>query len=161
MHAGKARVWNASGREPPNIRALGSGSDPVWLGDRSLPATQRGITILGVPLGDPEFVAAQLHQLRAKQDNLLQAIRTIPDLQCAWLLLLFCAAPRCGHVLRMLPPCLTAAFGASHNEAVLSSLSDLLGAAPLPGTAARLAQLPFHEGGLGLRSAVSLAPSAF
>ena len=61
----------------------------------------------------------------------------------------------------MLPPCLTAAFGASHDEAVLSCLSDLLGAAPLPGTAARLAQLPFHEGGLGLRSAVSFAPSAF
>ena len=61
----------------------------------------------------------------------------------------------------MLPPCLTAAFGASHDEAVLSCLSDLLGAAPLPDTAARLAQLPFHEGGLGLRSAVSLAPSAF
>ena len=29
LHAGKPRVWNASGREPPNIRALGSGSDPL------------------------------------------------------------------------------------------------------------------------------------
>ena len=31
----------------------------------------------------------------------------------AWLLILFYAPPRCGHVLRMLPPCLTTAFGAS------------------------------------------------
>ena len=64
------------------------------------------------PLGGPEYVAALLHQLRAKQDSLLQAIRTIPVLQCAWLLLFLRASPRFGRVLRMLPPCLNAAFGA-------------------------------------------------
>ena len=63
-------------------------------------------------------------------------------------------------------PCPAAAtsFAPSHDEAVRGCLSDLLGAPPLLDTsaaAARVAQLLFHVGGLGLRSAASLAPTAF
>ena len=38
---------------------------------------------------------------------------------------------------------------------------DLLGSGPLPDHALRLAQLPFQQGGLNLRSAVALAPAAY
>ena len=40
LHRGKARLWNASGREPPGVRELGSVEDPVWLGDHALPSEQ-------------------------------------------------------------------------------------------------------------------------
>ena len=79
-------------------------------------------------------------------------IRLLPDLQ---LLLLFCASPRCCHLLRSLPPVTLLAFAAA------ACLADLLGAGPLPDHALRLAQLPFQQGGLNLRSAVALAPAAY
>ena len=107
------------------------------------------------------FVAAQLQLTRAKQDRLLQGIRTLPDLQSAWLLLLFCASPRCTHVLRALPPVASLAFAESHDAAIAACVVDLLGTGPLPDSALQIAQLPFQQGGLNLRSGVALAPAAY
>ena len=81
LHAGKPRVWNASGREPPNIRALGSGSDPVWPCDRSLPAAQRGITILGAPLGDP-VASAPCQTGQPVASHPYHPRPPVPDLSC-------------------------------------------------------------------------------
>ena len=93
-----------------------------------------------------------------KQDLLLQGIRSLPDLQSAWLLLLFCASPRCCHLLRSLPPVALLAFAEAHDAAVAACLAE---AGPLPDHALRLAQLHFQQGGLNLRSAVALAPAAY
>ena len=160
LHRGKTRVCK-SGLEPPGIRELGSVTDPVWVGDRGLPSDQQGLVALGVPCGHPAFVAAQLQLTRAKQDQLLQGIRTLPDLQSAWLLLLFCASPRCTHVLRALPPVASLAFAESHDAAIAACVVDLLGTGPLPDSALQIAQLPFQQGGLNLRSGVALAPAAY
>ena len=161
VHQGKTRAWNAAGLEPPGIRELGSTDAPVWVGDPALPPEQQGLVALGVPCGHPAYVATQLQATRAKQDLLLQGIRSLPDLQSAWLLLLFCASPRCCHLLRSLPPVASLAFAEAHDAAVAACLADLLGAGPLPDHALRLAQLPFQQGGLNLRSAVALAPAAY
>ena len=104
VHQGKTRAWNAAGLEPPGIRELGSTDAPVWVGDPALSPEQQGLVALGVPCGHPAYVAAQL------QATLLQGIRSLPDLQSAWLLLLFCASPRCCHFLRSLPPVTSLAF---------------------------------------------------
>ena len=48
-----------------------------------------------------------------------------PHLQSAWLLLLFCGAPRCTYMLRTLPTADTAAFATRHDAAVLSCLEML------------------------------------
>ena len=125
VHRGKTRVWNASGLEPPGIRELGSVTDPVWVGDRGLPSDAS-------PCGHLAFVAAQLQLTRAKQDQLLQGVRTLPDLQSAWLLLLFCASPWCTHVLRALPPVASLAFAESHDAAIAACVVDLLGTGTLP-----------------------------
>ena len=161
VHQGKTRAWNAAGLEPPGIRELGSTDAPVWVGDPALPPEQQGLVALGVPCGHPAYVATQLQATRAKQDSLLQGILSLPDLQSAWLLLLFCASPRCCHLLRSLPPVASLAFAEAHDAAVAACLADLLGAGPLPDHALRLAQLPFQQGGLNLRSAVALAPAAY
>ena len=71
---------------------------------------------------------------------------------CAWLLLLFCASPRCSHVLRALPPEASLAFAESHDAAIAACVTDLLGTGPLPGSALKIAQLPFQQGRLNLRS---------
>ena len=68
----------------------------VWRGDHMLPDHQQGIVVLGTPLGHEEFVK----QLRCKLQEhslLLQRIEAVTDLQCASLILMFCAAARANY----------------------------------------------------------------
>eukprot|EP00439_Symbiodinium_sp_Y106_P003249 s2597_g1.t1 len=52
LHQGKTRVWNAAGEEPSGLARLQPvAADPVWTGAWSLPADQRGLLVLGAPLG--------------------------------------------------------------------------------------------------------------
>ena len=164
LHAGKTRIWNAAGEEPPTIAdlAAASSSDPAWVGDWSLPPDQQGLTVLGAPLGHDAYVHAQLRLKRAQHDRLLGRIPQLSSLQAAWLLLLFCAAPRANHLLRVLPPHQTEAYARDHDAAVAQCLTRLLQleAAPLPDPSLRTAQLALRFGGLGLRSAVAARQAA-
>ena len=89
--------------------------------------------MLGSPLGHDAFVAGQLNSKREEQDRLLQRIPALDSLQAAWLLLLFCAAPRANYLLRILPPHLTADYAVAHDVAVARCFAALLehGRAPL------------------------------
>ena len=155
LHQGKTRIWNAAGEEPPDIADLGEGEESVWVGDWTLPPESQGLTALGSPLGHDAFVARQLRHKRDDHDRLLASIPAVDDLQAAWLLLRFCAAPRANYLLRTLPPHLTADFAAEHDAAVARCLATLLeqGDTPLPPTSLNTAQLAQRFGGLGLRSA--------
>ena len=93
IHQGKTRAWNAAGLEPPGIRELGSTCRP----------NHRGSLHLGFPAAILRMLLLSCKP-HAEQDSLLQGIRLLPDLQSAWLLLLFCASPRCCHLLWSLPP---------------------------------------------------------
>ena len=97
LHHGKTAVWNRGGEVPPDIGALERAAritDPsarVWRGGIHSVPEERGITILGVPVGTPEFVLRQLEVKAEEHQALLQRIPDIKDLQCAWLVLLYCA----------------------------------------------------------------------
>ena len=156
LNRGKTRIWNSAGEEPPCIEGLQREiSDPVWVGDWALPRHQQGLTVLGTPLGADAFVQHQLRLKREAQDCLLQRIPAVDDLQAAWLLLRYCAAPRANYLLRVLPPGETADYARQHDDAISGCLATLLGFAdaPLPDDALRAAQLAMRFGGLGLRSA--------
>ena len=64
----------------------------VWRGDNLL--HERGLKVLGVPLGSPEFVAALGKEKLQEERTLTDSLLELPHLQSAWLLLLFCASPR-------------------------------------------------------------------
>ena len=156
LNSRKTRVWNAAGEEPPGIAALqGEAHTAVWVGDWTLPPTQQGLTVLGTPVGSDAYVQHRLALKRDEHDRLLQRIPAVQDLQAAWLLLHYCAAPRANYLLRSLPPATTAAYASSHDAAVGCCLSALLGLAdaPLPPQPARAARLALRFGGLGLRAA--------
>ena len=156
LNSGKTRVWNLAGVPPPNLEPLGA---DVWVGNPALPPEQRGLTVLGAPLGTPEYQRHHLSQTRASHQALLDDIPSLDDLQASWLLLLYCASPRCNYLLRMLPPTTTRQYAQDHDLAVLSCLTTLLDAANLPATTVALAHLPLHLGGLGLTSAtITAAP---
>eukprot|EP00439_Symbiodinium_sp_Y106_P028817 s3110_g3.t1 len=99
------------------------------------PGSQQGLKVLGTPLGTDEFVAAHLHTLSVQHRPFLELVPTLPDLQVAWLLLLYCASPRAQYILRAVPLTLTAVFAAEHDRSMLA--------------------------GLGLRSAAAHAPAAY
>ena len=158
VHLGKTRAWNAAGEEPRTLLLrLPSEARPLtWAGNWARPPAEQGITVLGTPIGHPAFVEAALAAKSAQQAELLHRIPAVPHLQSAWLLLLFCALPRCNYLLRILPPGATGAYAATHDAGVLACLASLLGSEDgLPLLASRRAQLPLRFGGLGLRSAVA------
>ena len=158
LNRAKTRIWNAAGEEPANIGDLRPvGGDPVWVGDWALPRDQQGPKVLGTPLGSEAFVRNPLVLKREAHDRLLHAIPAVEDLQAAWLLLRYCAAPRANYLLRVLSPAATADYAAEHDAALAACIAGLLGHAghPLPEGALQTAQLAARFGGLGLRSALS------
>ena len=153
LNPAKTRVWNNSGHRPPNVEHLGP---EVWVGARELRPEQQGITILGTPVGTPEFQATHLQATADQHSTLLQRIPAIQDLQAEWLLLLYCASPRCNYLLRMLRPEITQPFAQAHDTAITLALAQLLDMRDLAPTALGIAHLPLHLGGLGLTSASRL-----
>ena len=107
----------------PGIAELGAN---VWRGDA--PEAERGFVALGTPLRHPGFVAAHTDTRLLEEARLLQELPLPPDLQCAWLLLAMCASPRADHLLRTLPPDLSASYARGHDDAVWRCLLALLGA---------------------------------
>ena len=123
-----------------------------------------GVKVLGTPVGTREFVEKLSNERIAEEQELLEALAYVPDLQCAWQILLQCAGPRCHYFVRTLPPSLSEAYAKAHDTAMWAAVERLLGA--LPGSASeidmakQLSTLPLRLGGLGLRSAERMAPAA-
>ncbi|CAK0807356.1 unnamed protein product [Prorocentrum cordatum] len=160
-HLGKCRAYSrGGGAAPPGIGELGR---DVWRGDRAPP--DRGIKILGTPLGTPEFVAAHLESRLQEERRLLDELAHLPDLQCAWLLLLLCASPRANHLLRTLPPEEIAEYARGHDGDMWATLRRLLGDPAMSQDEERraraLAAMPGRHGGLGLQSAARTSPAAY
>ena len=127
----------------------------------NLPETSRGLTVLGAPIGSRAFVQHQLRQANQQHQHLLDRIPHLEDLQASWLLLPFCASPRCTYLLRMCPPHTTAEFANNHDFAIVACLRRLLEVDELPAPALAIAHLPLSHGGLGLTCAATLANPAF
>lgn len=158
---GKTRVFHrAGGPPPPGIRDLGP---DVWCGGEQ-PPEECGFLALGTPIGTPAYVQAASADRVRRQADFLRELPHLPDLQAAWLLLTYCAAPRAQHLLRTVPPTLSATAAAAHDEAVWETLARLLqepAPTALPLSSRTLAFLPARLGGLGLYAAARLAPAAY
>ena len=167
---GKFAMWSrAGGPEPPGIRELlgvqpSPDREPVWKGD--LPPERNGVVILGTPVGQPEFVRRFLRERISVEQELWDILSAIPNVQVAWLLLLFCSAPRANHLLRALPPDLVLQYAQEHDDGVWDTFLHIIGYRPcdddphIP-TSRLISFLPLVEGGLGLRSAELTAPAAY
>ena len=155
---GKTRIYGSLPQAAPaNLADLGPA---VWCSDRE-PAA-RGFVAVGTPLGSPEYIAAHLEARLQEHQHLLDELPQLPDLQSAWLLLTFCAAPRAQHSLRTIPPSATTRYATAHDTAIAGALAALLGESTgLPAAAQELAFLPTQLGGLGLCSATRTKEAAY
>ena len=101
----------------------------------------------------------------ADEQKLWDAIPDVPDLQCAWQLLLRSAGPRCNHLLRTTPPEQASEYARRHDEGMWATAKRLLGLSSgvMQGEdmAHKIATLPMRQGGLGLRSAERLHEVAY
>ena len=156
VHQGKTKIWNAGGVKPPVADVLTARAQVdhpealVWRGDPSLDVSRQGLNVLGVPVGHPQYVAAQLNHKGAEQAVLFARIPWVEDVQIAWLLLTFCAATRANYWLRTVPPELTAEYARVHDNRVLQCLSDVLQITDgFPGQSLQSASLPFDLGRFG------------
>ncbi|OLP88553.1 hypothetical protein AK812_SmicGene30090 [Symbiodinium microadriaticum] len=128
---GKTRVYaTAEGPPPSGISELG---EAVWRGNK--PPAERGVIVLGTPIGHPDFVRQWAEERMSEERRFLQHLPLLPDLQCSWLLLSMCAAPRANHALRTL----------SHS-ACLAALEDRGGEADCLREAAAARDLLAAEG---------------
>ena len=153
-------------QEPPQRSARTSGTEtafPRGAATPPYPPINQGLMVLGTPLGHPAYVAHRLQSLLQDHRAFLDCIPAVPDLQAAWLLLCHCAGPRANYYLRALPPEVTAEFADGHDQALWTCFCSLLDIDPAEASpqAPQIAQLPLRLGGLGLRSAVRLAPAAY
>ena len=144
LHQGKTRAWNRAGVIPDSIDQL---RPEVW--------QPEGITVLGTPIGTEQYVSQKMEERLAKERELWAAIPTVPDLQCAWQLLLQSANPRSNHTMRTMRPSVSAAYCHAHDVGMWETAKTLLDGVP----AANEAEM--RMGGLGLRSAARCAPTAY
>ena len=154
INQGKTQIWNRAGVFPAgceHIVEAGRRASPpvVWRRDQSLPTSEQGIRVLGIPFGHSDHVTAELRSSNEEHSTWLSRILAVRDLQCAWLLLLFCAAARASYLLRVLPPSQSETFATVHDSSVWNCLRQLL---DIPGTPEMLdrAGLSLTNGGVGL-----------
>ena len=57
---------------------------------------------------------------------MLEKVPKLPDAQCAWLVLALCAVPRANHLLRTVPPSVSAGYAAAHDDLLWQTLLELL-----------------------------------
>ena len=113
-----------------------------------IPDQERGVRVLGAPIGSSEYVLAQLN-VESKEQRLLLQIPAVPDLQLAWLLLLLCRATRANFWLCM----------AGTHCSLLNNITTTCGVFPhsWDSQPAVAVSMPLNKGSLGLGSAAHWA----
>ena len=155
----KTKMWNRSGTTPAGEEELTASArvlDPnavVWRGNHALPTCAQGFKVLGVTIGHPDFVEEFLARITREHELLFERIPAMEDLQSAWLVLLFCAAPRANFWLRSVRPELVQQFAASHDANTWGCLARMIGVQDPSAHSEVMASLQFSLGCFGLTSA--------
>ena len=123
INMGKLKAWSkAETDSPPGLDTI---SPNAWKADA--PDHQRGIEILGTPIGSRAFVEACATEAIQEKAQLLNFLPKLPSRQASWLLLYFCAVPRINHLLRTVSPDLVQGFAERHDVSMLEAFRDVFG----------------------------------
>ena len=171
INAGKLAAWSKTFAAcPAGLEGEDANGNSIWKAD--LPADQRGIKVLGAPLGSPEYIQKFCDDVVTEKTKLLDFIPKLPSLQASWLLLYFCAVPRINHLLRTVPPQHALVMARQHDSNVLRCFREMFGVASaaqwdsnlhgIPyGTWVQQARLPMRLGGCGLRNSTRTSRAAY
>jgi hypothetical protein len=159
-HLGKLQVWGEQqGEAPPGF------PDGKWQNGNNTLAVERGIKVLGSPLGTAAYVQAFCtRRVEEKEKPFWNELSEMCDPQVAWLLTRYCAEPRFNHLLRNVPPSLLGASAELHDRGLRSLAVDIF---KLPENAfselapREIMAQPGRNGGCGLRLASRTAVAAY
>ena len=155
------QVVDAEGRKP-GVADAPQKEKPeavVWRGDQSLPTEKQGLTVLGVPVGHPDYIASELAKSN-EQSLLFERIPHVEDVQVAWLLLTFCAATRANYWLRTVPREYTLDYAEKHDKSVNRCLEQILQMDDITQHIWESASMPLTLGGLGVGGASRMCDAA-
>ena len=126
-----------------------------------IPVTRQGFSLLGCPIGPPEFCEEAFHNRVSKVKASLGCLHDLEDSQLEVTLLRSCLSlPKVSHILRCCPPPYLIQAAEGLDSAMRETLEVITGA-PVTDWSWLKASLPSSLGGLNLRSAVLHAPAAF
>lgn len=121
---------------------------------------EKGVTVLGVPLGGVEFVLEHCRRVVASAQRLCDQLVLFKDKQVAFLLLRFCVHSRFGHLWRCIAPSVCVGIQREVDELIREVLLKILGV-EWDGEFPNPPFVPVRMGGLGLPSARVIAPGAY
>ena len=126
-----------------------------------IPITRRGFSLLGCPVGPPDY-CEEIFQARIEKVKVSWgALQDLEDAQLKYTLLCSCLSlPKVSFVLRACPPSHILNTAKDFDSAMRRALESILGG-PMSDWAWLKATLPCCLGGLNLRSASLHAPAAF
>ena len=138
------------------------GADASWSTlPPDIPIARRGFSLLGCPIGPPDFCEECFRARLQKLNVSLGALRDMDDAQLESTLLRSCLAlPKVSFVLRACPPSHLSHSSSEFNTAIRRTLESIVGG-PVSDWSWLKATLPSSCGGLNLRSASRHAPAAF
>ena len=126
-----------------------------------IPTTRRGFTLLGCPIGPPDYCEEVFGARLAKLKDSLGVLHGMGDSQVECTLLRSCLAlPKVSFILRACPPSHIRHTAAEFDCAIHCTLETIVGS-PVSHWSWLKASLPCSRGGLNLRSAVRHSPAAF
>lgn len=168
VNLGKLVAWSKA--PLPSPLGLDAISLDAWKAGK--PQIDRGIKILGTPIGSPAFVESKAKEAVEEKAQLLNFLPKLPSLQSAWLLLYFCAVPRINHLLRTVPPELARSFAQDHDNSIQTVFRHSFAIPEEPAWDASLhrisyemwarqSKLPLRLGGCGLRSSLRVSSAAY
>ena len=147
----------------PGMNELGSSDQPpIFKGN--LTEHERGIEILGAPIGTNAYVNEMLDRKLVEQDKLLDSLPHCSSVQHAWLLLYYCGIPRSNHLLRTIPPETVSDYAGKFDRKIKATLSSILRLdinSIEDATKHMQLELPLRLGGMGLRNNRRISPCAY
>jgi hypothetical protein len=133
--------------------------------DPKLRVTSDGIVVLGVPVGSWQFCDQFLRDVATNVDNFHNRLKDLDSPQLALLLLRMCAgATKVAHILRCLPPDLTASLCRAVDESMdqqLLHIMDLENRSDLTEVQWMQLHLPLSMSGLGLTKSSDIKEAAY
>ena len=85
---------------------------------------------LGCSVSRKEFVEHEFESRASSHAELLEKILRVRDLQCAWLILLYCGVSRANNFIRAVSPDDSLQFAQRHEEQIWYCFTTLIGIAP-------------------------------
>ena len=127
-----------------------------------IPRDTYGSSILGSPIGTPEFIKKFLQEYVTKLENESQFLCDLPDKQAAYLLLKNCFSAKINHLLRTVPPEFTEPYLVQpFNELLYKILASIMGVSALTPLQTHQSSLDVKDGGLGIGIPPGVAQAAF